>query len=149
MKSRAMNSKSTTQKRKYRLVNRILAAILPRYGKRAIFLTTLFVHIAKLSLAHRKLLEEFNQKFRVVKGDSALGFPTAFCNAVWRGRELDISNDSRTLKDLTAEDLDLIAERAIHSLPEWSRYGEQSTVRAEAREVLRQGLDVDQDLRAT
>ena len=123
-----------------RMWNRFLAAMLPRRGKRAIFLTTLYVHVCKLSGPHRKLLEELNQNLGIVSEKEALNLPVKMHNTVWWGRELNFRDDHDSPNGPSSEELDFIAERAMRCIPEWSHYGDQILVRAEAKEALRQGF---------
>lgn len=121
-------------RRSRRFINRLLAAILPRHGKRAIFLTTLYVQIAKISPSHKKMLEELNRQLKIVDEARALNFPISLHDAVWAGREIDLREPSQC-SDL---DIELLARQVMHRMPEWSRYSDdQEVILAETRKVLR------------
>ena len=123
-----------------RVMNRILTVILPRHGKRAVFLTTLFVEISKISPTHKGFLEELNQHLKIVDTNDALDFPAKLHNTIWRGRELQLRVENG---EISEEELNGIAARIIHDLPEWSSYGNYHDVLRETHEVIKTSLRVN------
>ena len=119
-------------------LKRLMPNLLPNDGRRAVFLTTLFMEIAKLSPAHRELVEEFNHRFNLVKHDSALNFPMSLKETVWEGRHPKLRRRDATAID--DKELEGMARRIISECPEWSKYGNYNKVLEETKEVIRTSL---------
>lgn len=122
-----------------KFISRILPGRLPEGGRRAVFLTTLFMEVAKLSPAHQELIEDLNHRFQLVPLDSVLKFPMYLKDEVWEGRQPCV----RTHEDgrpLTEKELEGLARRIIVDCPEWSRYTDFDKVLEETKEVIRTSL---------
>lgn len=112
---------------------RVAVFCLPRYGKRAIFLTTLFIEISKISPGHKQLLEMLNERVGIVKDANALLFPAALHRRVWRERHLVIRESNG---ELSEKELMGICQRVIKTVPELSRYGKREDVMKDTRNVV-------------
>lgn len=112
----------------------LLPLLLPPHGRRAIFLTTLFVEIAKISPDHRKFLEDLNRHLKIVNKEDALNLPIQLHGALWRERPSRLQN---LPEGLTESEIDGIVSRVISEFPVWSRYDDYTKVWEETREVIR------------
>lgn len=111
----------------------ILRLILPRKGKRAVFLTTLFMEIAKISPAHEKALKELNDYLKIVDDVESLRLPASLHKSVWKDKEFIIK--SRT-GSFTQKEINGICHRAIREIPEWSHYEDYDKVFEDTRKVI-------------
>lgn len=115
----------------------LLPRLLPKRGRRAIFLTTLFVEIARLSAVHRDLLKELNTKLHIVNDVDALMLPAHLHDALWVKRNIRI----RTDREIQKEDIDGLCLRIADEFQAWSRYGDREEVLNEIRHVIEMGLE--------
>lgn len=121
-----------------RLLTRLVVFCLPRYGKRAIFLTTLFIEISKISPNHKQLLANLNERIGIVGDVDALMLPAALHRRVWNKRHLDIRSREGGISD---KELDGICQRIVKTVPELSKYGDRAKVLRETREVVLASFD--------
>lgn len=120
-------------------LKRLIPNLLPKDGRRAVFLTTLFMEVAKVSTAHKELVEELNHRFKLVNCDSALKFPMSLKDTVWEGRHPRLRDRDANVA-INDEELDAMARRIISECPEWSRYGDYQKVLEETKEVIKTSL---------
>lgn len=121
-----------------RSLTRLAVLCLPRYGKRAIFLTTLFIEISKISPEHKQLLEKLNERIHIVKDKDALLLPAALHRRIWSQRHLNIRNQEG---EFSEQELDGICWRIVDTVPELSRYGDRNKVLEETRKVVLASFD--------
>ena len=131
-------SKSSEQGKKFGFFARkgtdILRFMLPRKGKRAVFLTTLFMEIAKISPAHEQTLRELNDYLKIVNNFDSIRLPASLHDQIWSDREFYIRVGEGTVSE---EEIEGIAKRAINQVPEWSQYGDYDQVLEDTKNVIR------------
>lgn len=120
------------------LLAKLLTFLIPRRGKRAIFLATIFIEISKVSPTHRKVLEIINNRLQIFDTPDAIYMAALFHGVVWKDRHLVIRGDKGTL---TEEELDGICKRIINTIPAWSKYGSREQVMAETRQAVMASME--------
>jgi len=123
-----------------RTLKRLLPTLLPKNGKRAVFLATLFIEISKISPAHRQLLNDLNRHFNLVSHDGALDLPVHLQEIIWGGRHPQLRNRTDG-EEMSDEELTGLASRIISDCSEWSRYDNYQKVLDETKEVIRASLN--------
>lgn len=123
-----------------RLLRHIVPSMMPKYGKRAVFLTTLFMEIAKLSPSHKQLVEELNHRLHLVENDAALNFPMSLKETVWGGHQLNIRNRKPDEVEISDLELEGMARRIISHGGKWSRYDDYQKVLEDTKEVIRTSI---------
>lgn len=115
------------------LIRKLLLLLLPNYGKRAIYLTTISMEVAGIDYVDDELLEDINKEIKIVGSENALHFPASLKNVVWKGRHIDIRDPH--LIDM--RELEGLSNRLMRSAPEWSGYSDYNTVLKETMDVVR------------
>lgn len=126
-------------------LNRLLPTLLPDNGKRAVFLTTLFMEISKISPTHKELLHQLNEKLHLAPTDLGLELPSHLHDIVWGGRCSNIRRIQRT-EDVNDAEVTGMAKRLIRECSEWSHYGDYTKVLEETKEVIRATMYVENTL---
>lgn len=111
----------------------LLPHLLPKRGRRAIFLTTLYMEIANLSTVHRDMLNELNSRLNIVNDISALELPTRLHDTIWRVAHANFHINPNLEKD---GDFVGICKRIVDEFPEWGNYGDKEKVMEETRKVM-------------
>lgn len=133
-----MNLPNDMKKTLARHAVKLMSSFLPSHGKRAIFLTTLFMEVAKISPSHAQLLDELNDKFDIVKDTNALKLPAKLHDLIWDGHHLNI----RKGKVLTEEEITGMSKRIIREMSQWSQYSDdEEEVLNETRKVIEASLN--------
>lgn len=121
-------------------------------GKRILFLTTLFMQLAKLPAFQRETMAKFNQSLKLARTEDALMVPSQLHRMIWNGETLE-----QTIQDacggdifcttLNPEDASKACARIVDSTPQWLRYGRREDMvtdimrlLASSREVPRQNI---------
>lgn len=120
------------------LLARLMTFLLPRRGKRAVFLATIFVEISKVSPTHHKVLEIINDRLRIFDAPDAIHMAAMFHRVIWKDRHLIIRGDKATL---TEEELDGICQRIINTIPAWAKYGSREQVMVETRQAVMASME--------
>ena len=115
-----------------RLFIRLLVFLLPRYGRRAIFLTTLFFEITHLSPEHERILHIINARLKIVKNPNALSFPAMLRPLVWSENPIVIRN----AENIDYTDLMGLSQRIHRQMPLWTSYNDRDKVVGEIYELL-------------
>lgn len=123
-----------------RFLRRVIPTMLPKDGKRAVFLTTLFMKIAKISPSHQQSIKELNHRLHLVDNDAALNFPMSLRDTVWGGQPLNIRQRRDDEAMPTDYEIEGMARRIISHGGRWSRYGNYDQVLDETKEVIRSSL---------
>ena len=114
-----------------------LLALIPKHGKRAVFLSTLFMEVAKLSPEHRDLLRELNDKYDLVDEPYFLKVPFSLHDVLWEEHR-GLFEGCRV--DPSEEELTQVCKRVLDELPGWSNYGSYQDVLGETKDVVRRAL---------
>lgn len=122
-----------------KMLMRLLPGLLPKHGRRAVFLTTLFMEVSKISPSHKELVEDLNKRLKLVNHDAGLKFPMSLKETVWGGRHLRIR--TREGEGVPSEkDLEGLARRVIAGCREWTRYDDDEKVLRDTMEVIRSSI---------
>lgn len=117
----------------------LLPTLLPKHGKRAVFLTTLFIEISKLSPSHRQMLHDLNRHLKLVGNDQALELPIHLQEIVWGGRHPRFRSVDPA-EHVSDEDLTAMATEVMSGCREWSRYDDYFKVLEDTKEVIRASI---------
>lgn len=122
------------------LLSHLLLCILPRYGKRAVFLTTLTAEISKGKIIDLDTLKSINESLHIVDNgkEKALLFPLRLSSLVWKKNKIKF----REIDDCDLpEEIRNISNRIINSVPDWSRYDDYEIVLKETMDLLTIGFE--------
>lgn len=115
-----------------------LMYFLPSSSKRAVFLSTVFIEVAKLSPEHKELLRTLDERFNLTKNQKGCVIPPALHDFIWEDRHLVIRDVE---KNLSEEELTGLCQRIIKKSPQWCHYANNEDVLKETREVVRTALE--------
>lgn len=110
------------------LVTRLLRVGLPRYGKRLLFVVSLFAGLKHLSQTELGDLERLNEKMGLSSSVEALEIPVHFAERIWRNCDLDKAASCGSLK--------AGADQVVNAMPSWMQYGDTAKMVDDARMVI-------------
>lgn len=119
-----------------RFTRKMLSFFLPRNSKRSLFLTSLFVEIAKISPTHEQCLRALNERLKIASGVEALQLPAYMHTRLWRGKDIETCE---SVDD--GEEIDRVCQRLITIAPPWMRYDNSEKMMTDLREVIRLGRE--------
>lgn len=98
------------------------------HGKRILFLTTLFMQLAKLPAFQRETMAMFNQSLKLARTEDALEIPSKVHRLIWDEENLDQTIREACGGDifcstLNPEDASKACGKIVDSTPQWLRYG--------------------------
>lgn len=102
-----------------RLLTRLLRIGLPRYGKRLLFVVSLFAGLKQLSPTAQVDLELLNEKMDLASCTEALEIPVLFSQRIWGGCDLKAG-----------------AAQVVDAMPSWMQYGDTAKMMDDARMVI-------------
>lgn len=111
-----------------RVLMYLLRVGLPRYGKRLLFVVSLFAGLKHLSHNELTELEVLNEKMSLASCTEALEIPVLYSNAIWKGCDLD--------KTVANGSLDACSLKVVSEMPSWLQYSDTSKMLEDARTVL-------------
>ncbi|MNU63966.1 hypothetical protein D3C71_532320 [compost metagenome] len=111
-----------------RLLTRLLRVGLPRYGKRLLFVVSLFAGLKHLSHNELKELEALNEKMSLASCTEALEIPVLFSKRIWGDCDLDqtVANGS----------LEACSLKVVSAMPSWLQYSDTEKMLEDARTVM-------------
>lgn len=106
-----------------------------KYGKRLMFLTTVYAALVKEGIMQEMSLESFNETFKLAE-DAALLDATTVANGCWRNVNLssELAQCMSTTEHLESRQdrISLVAKfspRIVSNAPKWMQYGKDEMVR--------------------
>lgn len=111
-----------------RLVIRLLRVGLPRYGKRLLFVVSLFAGLKHLSHTELKDLELLNSRMDLASCTEALEIPVLFSQRIWKNCDLD--------QAIACGSLVAGAAQVVNAMPAWMQYGDTARMVEDARTVI-------------
>lgn len=112
----------------HRLMTRLLRVGLPRYGKRLMFVVSLFAGLKQLSHTELKDLELLNKKMSLASCTEALEIPVLFSKRIWKNCDLD--------QAIACGSLGAGADQVVKAMPSWMQYGDTAKMVEDARTVI-------------
>lgn len=106
----------------HRLLTRLLRVGLPRYGKRLLFIVSLFAGLKQLSPTEVVDLEVLNEKMALASCAEALEIPVLFSKRIWKNCNLDPRSTG--------------ADQVVNAMPSWLQYGDSAKMLEDARTVI-------------
>ncbi len=123
-----------------KLLVRWLCSILPKKGKRTIFLTTLFMKLNNITPGNFKSMQEFNNELHIVEDIGALKVPCHLFYPIWKDLDLPIRKSEFRKEGFTDEEIYGISERIITMRSTMFKYGERSRILEDIFKIIKYTL---------
>lgn len=111
-----------------KLVTHILAVGMPRYGKKLVFVVSLFVSLKRNKVGSSADLCMLNDELRLASCVEALEFPAMFSSKVWESCDINSKACKPTLEEGSKAVVDI--------MPKWLQYDSIEHMVADAKQVL-------------
>lgn len=107
-----------------------LSIILPRRGKRILFLTGVYARLVEHGLLHDETLEKLNRSLMLADSTAALNLPPSIYRRVIDDEELSkaiqgIEATNAGELCLTFSEARKVSQQIVKLAPAWARYGEE------------------------
>lgn len=119
-----------------------LASMLLRdHGRRIVFVTTVYVHMTRITSFSRDFLDHLNEAMALAKTGSALEAPARLHEYIWDGETLDetigqiCGKDGLQCKALGPIEIAKVCDAVVDATPNWLRYGRRDDMLRDVRKL--------------
>lgn len=120
-----------------------LSKLLPKHGKRIIFISSLYVQVTQLERLKADVVSKLNTVMNLAHREEALHFPAAISQLVWRNSPVG----NVLTKELLDQDIDdvkvrEVSKKVVNLTPNYLRYGTPSDMEEDVRSLILNGRDL-------
>lgn len=129
-----------------RMIDFALTFGMPRYGKRMIFVVTLFVGLGRSNVVEMSALDKLNESLGVASNTEALKFPASLSQRIW-GCD-DLTCVAKALDDSHVSDyqapaaISAACDVVVSMMPKWMRYATEEKMLDDAKKVVQTTREV-------
>lgn len=118
----------------------VLSFLIPRQGRRAVFLISVFFEIAAISDEHRKMVGDLNKRLKLVDDPEALSGPTLIAERLTKDQQLTLRD---LHKDMTEDEIFGMCTRILQTRDRWARYSDNyNQIYKETMSVIREAIQL-------
>lgn len=118
--------------------NFALKNLVSKKDRRALFLSSLFISIARYSPKDEKILKEFSDRHQLTDDQKVTPLPVGIHRYFWNDQEIALR---QPLTNLTEDQTRGLAMRIINSSPRWCMYDSYDVVLKETISVIKDALE--------
>lgn len=123
-----------------RVFNWVFQKLTPRHGRRILFITSLYFQVVRIESMKQEVVERLNRIMGLASAESALQFPIAVRNLLWRNKGLEqiIREEDLASPISHSRALD-ISNSVVDRMPPYLRYDDRSVMVSDVCELLHNG----------
>lgn len=123
------------------LCSKFLNSILPNRIKRLLFISSFIAHIKKIHKPTTDLTEKINTLFNLSNDSRSISFPMRIEKHIWANIQIDELFSTRNITTVSEiikhkPQTRIISEEIVKRMPNWLRYGSNTTIKSDLVSVL-------------